>query len=108
MRNPSASTNFSTKAAPGAASSCCSATVLSFSNVADLRQHLLAEQFQGAHQRIDVAVARRLQQNVDDAGAHDLLALFDLLDDRVGAADEGRRQDPADIGELLFAGDVAP
>src|SRR5437763_9670426 len=93
MRKPSASTNPSRKSLT--------------SNLANVRQDLAAEQVDGAHQRIDIARSRRMQGEVEHAGADLVAAALDLVDDRVRAADKGRRQDPADISGTRFAGDVA-
>ena len=46
---------------------------LLFSDVADVRQHLLAEQFERFHQRVRIVRARGLERQIDDAAA-DLFA----------------------------------
>jgi len=46
------------------------------SDVADVRQHLLSEQFERFHQLVRMFRARGLERQVDDAGADLLAALF--------------------------------
>src|SRR5437773_748177 len=62
MRNPCASTKPSRNPA-------AIATAPYFSDVADVRQHLLAEQFERFHQLVGIFRARGLEKQIDDAVA---------------------------------------
>jgi hypothetical protein len=79
-----------------------------FSDVADVRQHLLAEQFERFHQCVGVFRARGLERQIDDAAVDLCAGLFQLLDDVLRPAAEIDRQRPVDIGRPPpLAGDVA-
>src|SRR5262245_9973278 len=98
MRKPSASTWCSRKAL----------SVMPWpSDVADAREHLLAEELERAHQRLELGGSWRVQRQVEHAGADHLAAAADLLDDRVRAADERRRQGAAHDRCARLARDVA-
>jgi hypothetical protein len=78
-----------------------------FSDVADVRQHLRAEQFERFHQCVGIFRARGLERQIDDAAADLCAALFQLRDDLVQPA-EIDRQCLVDIGRPSSpAGDVA-
>src|SRR5437867_11833058 len=77
------------------------------SNVANPGQHTLPEQVQRAHERVQIAGARRVQGQVEHAGAHHVATAPDLLDDRVRAPDERRGERAAHHGRPRFSGDVA-
>jgi hypothetical protein len=79
-----------------------------FSDVADVRQHLLAEQFERFHQLIGMFRARGLERQIDDADADLFAALLQLRDDLVRPAAEVDRQHSVNIGRPpSLAGDVA-
>ena len=79
-----------------------------FSDVADVRQHLLAEQFERFHQLVGMFRARGLERQIDDSDADLFAALLQLRDDLVRPAAEVDRQHPVDIGRPPpLAGDVA-
>src|SRR5499426_1192856 len=106
MRNPSAST----KPSPNDSPTCV--TIVSpndgsCSQIADVRQHLFAEQFESLHQRAQVIRMGGLDHQIDDAGADLVATAFDLPDDRVRTAKKIRRQRAAHPGGPDFAGDVA-
>src|ERR1700736_2507170 len=101
MRNPYASTKPSRNPA-------AIATAPYFSDVADVRQHLLAEQFERFHQLVGIFRARGLERQIDDISADLFAALLQLRDDLVRPAAEVDRQHAVDIGRPPpLAGDVA-
>src|SRR6266446_757196 len=82
--------------------------LLLFSDVADVRQHFLAEQFERFHQLIGIFRARGLERQIDDAGAYLVAALLQLRDYLVRPTAEIDRQHPVDIGwPPPLASDVA-
>src|SRR6516225_82992 len=62
------------------------------SDVADVREHLLAEQFERFHQLVWVFRARGLKRQIDDAAADLSAGLLQLRDDLVPAAAPRRRR----------------
>jgi hypothetical protein len=78
------------------------------SDIADVRQHLLAEQFERFHQLAGIFRARCLEWQIDDAGADLFATLIELCHDLVRPAAEVDRQRPIDIGRSSpLAGNVA-
>ena len=91
-----------------AASAGAICRLLLFSDVADVRQHLLAEEFERFHQRVGIFRARGLERQIDDAAADLLAGVLQLRDDLVRPAAEIDRQCPVDISRPPpLAGDVA-
>src|SRR5215469_11685053 len=100
MRDPSASTKPSRNPAAVAAAL--------YSDVADVRQHLLSEQFERFHQLVGMFRARGLERQIDDAAADLSASLLQLGDDLVRPAAEVDWQHTVDIGRPSpLAGDVA-
>ena len=69
-----------------------------FLDVADVRQHLLAEEFERFHQLVGIFRARGLERQIDDAAADLSAGLFQLRDDLVRTAAEVDRQRPVVVG----------
>jgi hypothetical protein len=59
----------------------CHCRLLLFSDVADVRQHPLAKQFERFHQLVGIFRARGLERQIDDAGADLFATLLQLRDD---------------------------
>src|SRR5579875_3982635 len=78
------------------------------SNLADMGQYLVPEQFERAQQRLETAGAGNLEHQVENAGPAFRAAPADLVDHPIGAADKVGRQNPADIGGSRLAGNIAP
>src|SRR6516162_2873814 len=106
MRNPSASTKPSLNDSPTCVT-IASPNDGSCLQIADVRQHLFAEQFESLHQRAQVTRTGGLEHQIDDAGADLVATAFDLFDDRVRTAKEIRRQCATHPGGPRFAGDIA-
>src|ERR1700751_4605421 len=68
-----------------------------FSDVANVRQHFLAEQCERFHQLVGMFRARGLERQIDDAAADLSAGLLQLRDDLVRPAAEGDWQPPVDI-----------
>src|SRR5712691_7598918 len=103
IRKPSASTKSSRKAV-------CATVGIPFSLISDIAnagQHRLPEQVQRAHERVQVAGARRVQGQVEHAGADHVATAPDLLDNRVRAPDERGGERAAHDGRPRFSGDVS-
>src|SRR5215831_1791219 len=85
MRNPSASTKSSLNDSPTCVT-IVSPNDGSCSQIADVRQHPSAEQFESLHQRAQVIRVGGLEHQIGDAGADLVATAFDLPDDRVRTA----------------------
>src|SRR5438105_15713102 len=84
-----------------------SGPLVSLSDLADAWQHLVGEEFERAHQTPGVGSAWVLEGEVENADTDLLAAALDLLDDRVGAAEERGRQYAADGRGPRLARDIA-
>ena len=80
------------------AESGCYLPLLLFSDVADMRQHLLAEQFERFHQLVGMFRAGGLERQIDDAAADLSAGMFQLRENLVRPAAEVDRQHSVNIG----------
>src|SRR6266436_5054974 len=106
MRKPSAST----KPSLNASSTCvtmASPNDNSRSNIANVRQYVLPEEFERVHQETEIVRTGDLEHQIDDPSPGLLAAALDLLDHGIRPADEICRQPAADGGRPRFTGDVA-
>ena len=77
------------------------------SNFPDARQYLLGKELERLHQPSRIGSAGVLEGKIEHADADLLVTALDLLDDRVGAAVERRRQYTADGRGPRLARDIA-